>query len=100
MKDTKMEGKIMNEISMEVLFGKCFAEAIERECERRKMTPTMFFANFIHWWADDEFFDYMMGLCFKYRINADDDAWDRTDEDRKILRDFFRAGMPKKDWRF
>ncbi len=84
----------MNNISIEQLYGKSFAKAIELECEKRKMTPIMFFANFIHWWADDSFFDYMMELCVKNEIYDVFDA-DRTAEDIRIVREFYRAGMPK-----
>ena len=62
----------MNKSEMVKMFGKEFAEAIERECKKEKLTLCEFFIEFIDVWADDEFFDYMMDLCKKHNISFDD----------------------------
>lgn len=82
----------MRTIEMDKLFGKIFAKAIELECEKRDMTPIMFFASFIHSWADDEFFDYMMELCEKHHLEVGEEDWD-DDEDIEIVRDFYREAF-------
>ena len=62
----------MNKSEMAKMFGKEFAEAIERECKKKKWTLCEFLKEFIDVWADDEFFDYMIELCEKHHITLDD----------------------------
>lgn len=83
----------MKSIEMEKLFGKSFTKAIELECKRRDMDLPMFFAYFIHWWADDEFFDYMMKLCEKHKLIIGDDDWSFEEEDMRAVRAFYQAEM-------
>lgn len=69
----------MNKNELIKLFGKSFAEAIERDCEKNGWSVCQFFEDFVHWWAGDVFFDFMMELCDKYHIIVEEDDWVLTE---------------------